>query len=91
MTKYDPLERETRSCSGEDLKCALMLGVPGIIALIIILSIIFVCRSVLMPIKRQVPGGGRLCLNDYIQKRYCNLYLNTVALFPISHVILLPV
>merc|ERR1712176_656957 len=39
------IERETRSCSGEDLKCALMLGVPGIIALIIILSIIFVCRN----------------------------------------------
>lgn len=41
-----------------------MLGVPGIIALIIILSIIFVCRSVFVMVIRI---GIRIsCLNDFV-------------------------
>merc|ERR1711924_418191 len=51
---------ETKPCSGEDLKCALMLGVPAIIALIVILSIIFVCRNRNNKLER-----GRKALQNY--------------------------
>ena len=37
-------KRETKPCDGEDLKCALVLGVPAIVVLIFTLTIYLLCR-----------------------------------------------
>ena len=46
MGPDQPFQREDENCEGEDLKCALALGVPAVVVLIVTLSIYLICRYV---------------------------------------------
>ena len=46
MGTDQPFQREDENCEGEDLKCALALGVPAVVVLLVTLSIYLICRYV---------------------------------------------